>query len=112
MKPPILNERLALEDKQTVSDGAGGSTETWVVLGTVWASLSPLKGTFVAGETDVLARQNTTVVVRGAARSSPQRPKPGQRFRKDDRCFDIISVHELGSGGLYLSCACREQVTP
>lgn len=41
MKAGTLNKRAKFQRFTSVSDGAGGSTKTWVDYVTVWAGLSP-----------------------------------------------------------------------
>lgn len=41
MKAGTLNKRATFQSLVTTPDGAGGSTQAWVVYATVWAQLSP-----------------------------------------------------------------------
>ena len=38
-RPVLLNWRLFLEERQRVSDGTGGFSETWVQLGQLWGEI-------------------------------------------------------------------------
>lgn len=44
MRAGNLNKRARFDGPTTVSDGAGGTTETWAEAMTVWAQLSPERG--------------------------------------------------------------------
>lgn len=44
MRSGDLDRRITLQSFETVSDGAGGSTTTWVDLATVWASVQQQSG--------------------------------------------------------------------
>ena len=59
MKAPDLNRTLVLEGATRVSDGAGGYTEVWATLGTLWAAIAPGSGRDVPGEELVLNRSMT-----------------------------------------------------
>jgi SPP1 family predicted phage head-tail adaptor len=39
-----FRKQVTIQNKQSVSDGQGGFTETWPNGSTVWASIEPLKG--------------------------------------------------------------------
>ena len=49
MKAPHLNRALVLEGVLRTADGAGGFTEAWTALGTLWAEVLPGSGSDVLG---------------------------------------------------------------
>ena len=49
MTAPRLTRQLMLEDPLQVSDGAGGFTETWQALGTLWAEVAMRSGREAGG---------------------------------------------------------------
>lgn len=102
---PNLTRRLLLEGPQRVADGAGGMTETWVPLGTVWAEVQPRTGRDAAG----LARIGYRITIRSAPQGAPSRPTPSQRFRDGTRVFSIDAVTESGPGGRFLVCFATEE---
>lgn len=110
MNRPHLNRALVLEDRQHVSDGAGGMISTWATLGTLWAELSAMTG----GETGELGMSRSAVrmkiTVRAAPVGSSMRPRPDQRFRDGTRVFRIKAVAETEPAGLYLTCFATEEV--
>ena len=110
MRQVNLNWRLTLEERQRVADGAGGFSDTWVVLGQLWGDVQSRTGlaSEVAGGTTSRVRHR--IVVRGAAEGAPERPKTGQRFRNGSRIYIIDSVSELDATGIYLVCWTREEV--
>jgi len=110
MTAPALNRKLLLEEAQRLSDGAGGYTETWVALGTVWAAVMPGTGKEKAGESVRVSQVVYRVIVRGAPVGAPSRPKPDQRFREGSRLFHIAAVTEEDPAGHYLVCLVREEV--
>jgi head-tail adaptor len=110
MKAPHLNRALVLEGAVPSPDGAGGFTEAWTVLGTLWAEVVPGSGSDVLGEERMLSAVPYRVTVRGAPVGSPSRPKAGQRLREGTRLFLIQAVTERDPQGRYLTCFAREEV--
>ena len=49
MTAPRLTRQLMLEDPLQVSDGAGGFTEIWQALGTLWAEVAIRSGREAGG---------------------------------------------------------------
>ena len=105
-----LNRKLVLEDAVRVDDGAGGHTETWTVLGTLWASVKAGAGREYASQHLTLSKVGYRIIVRAAVEGAPSRPKPDQRFVDGSRVFRILAVSEHDSRGHYLMCRAREEV--
>lgn len=104
---PDLSRALVLEDPQRSPDGAGGFSETWVALGTLWAEVKPLSGR-LAG--DGLSLQKYRITLRAAPDGFASRPRPDQRFRDNNRIYRIDAVAETDSAGRYLTCFAVEEV--
>ncbi|WP_375690240.1 head-tail adaptor protein [Pseudooceanicola sp. LIPI14-2-Ac024] len=107
---PRLNRRLVLEAPVRVADGAGGFTQSWATLGTLWGEVLPRTGREREGEGLPLARVGYRIVVRAAPVGDAARPQPEQRFRDGDRVYPIEAVAERDVTGLYLICFAREEV--
>ncbi|KUF11937.1 head-tail adaptor protein [Pseudoponticoccus marisrubri] len=105
-----LNRQLVLEHAVRSSDGAGGFTESWTALGTLWAEITPRSGRLANGETGAVSVGGFRIRVRGAPVGQSNRPEPGQRFRMAGRIFRIEAVTEDEPRGLYLICHCEEEV--
>ena len=105
-----LTRELVLEEQAQVSDGAGGFTESWVTLGTLWADVAPGSGREVAGVEVNYAFVPLRITVRSAPVGSPERPLAGQRFVEGARIYPIEAVSERDVDGLYLVCYAREEV--
>lgn len=105
-----LNRRVTLEESVGVADGAGGFTQAWAPLGTLWASIKAGSGRerFVAGVTRSSVPHQVTV--RAARVGASDRPKPDQRFREGERVFRILAVAESDAQGRYLVCHTVEEV--
>lgn len=110
MTIPDLSRALVLEGVVRAPDGAGGFTEAWTALGTLWAEVRPWTGRDRLGEERMLSAVPYRVTVRGAPVGALSRPKAGQRFREGTRLFLIQAVTERDPDGRYLTCFSREEV--
>lgn len=109
-RPVRLNWRLALEERQRVSDGVGGFLDTWIVLGNMWGEVRPGSVSTTAVSAGETSRMRHKIVVRGAAVGVPERPKIGQRFRNSSKVYSIESVSEMTADATYLLCWTHEEV--
>ena len=107
---PRLTHRLTLEAPVRTSDGAGGHSESWTVLGVIWAQVTPRTGRDAALGRAPTARMAYKIVVRGAPPGHPERPAPGQRLRDGARLFHIYAVSEGDPQGRYLTVLADEEV--
>ncbi|MDO6586049.1 head-tail adaptor protein [Salipiger sp. 1_MG-2023] len=111
MSVPVLNRELVLQARQGTPDGAGGRSEAWVTLGTLWAAVTPRSGRETRGFGGAVSLGTFRMTVRAAPQGASNRPVPGQRFVMGARIFDILAVTEREPGGLYLVCDSREEVS-
>lgn len=112
MSAPRLNRALMLEAPVEAPDGAGGVTEGWVALGTLWAAVAPRTGRETSGAAGALATTAHRITVRAAPHGCEARPRPGQRFREDTRVWRILAVAEADPEGRYLTCFAEEELAP
>ena len=105
-----LNRKLVLEAPERLPDGAGGYTEAWTELGTLWANIRAGSGREASGEAVSLSKTAFRITVRAAPFGAPSRPKAGQRFRDGMRIFEIDAVAEREPGERFLTCFCKEEV--
>jgi head-tail adaptor len=110
MSHPHLNRPLVLEAPQRVNDGAGGYTELWQPLGTLWAQVRARTGREAVQGGVAVSRMGCKITVRAAPQGSPERPGPEQRFREGTRVFVIRAVTESDADGRYLICFADEEV--
>jgi len=109
MSAPRLNRQMVLEARQVTSDGAGGFTQGWLPLGTVWAEVSPRSGREMSQSGAAVSRMSYRIIVRAAPVGDEQRPAAQQRFREGSRIFNIDAVAEHGTDGRYLQCWAQEE---
>ena len=107
-----LARRLTLQRAGRLPDGAGGWTESWDSLGTVWAQI---RGRTVRtrGTADLavdVARLD--IRIRASQPGAIERPIVGDRFREGSRFYVIHAVREEGRTGRWLMCTCSEEVSP
>ena len=110
MRPPVLNREMVLEAAAPISDGAGGNIESWVALGTLWASLDARTSRETTGEAGPLSTASYRITLRAAPSGCSRRPEPGQRLRMGNRIFRILTVTEADTQGRYLRCLSLEEV--
>ena len=109
MSRPHLNRPLALEAPQRVSDGAGGHTEVWQPLGTLWAEVRARTGRETTAGGVAVSRMGLKITVRAAPQGAPDRPTPDQRFREGPRRGGgRLAMGD--AGGRYLTCFADEEV--
>jgi head-tail adaptor len=106
---PRLNRQLVLESPTQIADGAGGYTQGWDALGTVWANVVARTGREAAGVAAPLSRVAYKIIVRAAPVGSDARPKANQRFRDGLRVFVILAVAEDDADARYLMCTAQEE---
>jgi len=104
-----LNRQLVLEMPARQPDGAGGFSESWTALGTIWANVTARTGRETAGVASPLSQVAYKIVVRAAPPASDARPQPNQRFRDGTRYYRILSVAEDDTDGRFLVCTSQEE---
>jgi SPP1 family predicted phage head-tail adaptor len=101
--PGALRTEMALEAVVATPDGLGGYAEGWSEVATVFARIEPLSATsrFGADQTLETVTHRITLRYRDGVAS-------GMRFRRQQRLFDILTVHDPDESGRYLVCRVRE----
>lgn len=109
MNAPLLNRKLLLEHAVQTPDGAGGFSESWASLGTLWAEVVAGTGSEKAGEFITVSSVPYRITVRAAPVGAPSRPKPDQRFREGTKLFRIKAVSERDPQARFLTCFAYEE---
>lgn len=99
-----LRTRLALERPELNSDGAGGSSLTWVKVADVWAKIKPVSSTenFTNHQTANRLTHQITIRYRDDV-------LPEMRLTKNERVFEILDVMNHQERRRWLFLDCREQ---
>lgn len=87
--PPIgaLRRRLTLEALDRTSDGAGGASEIWLPITSLWGAIHPRHGSEIFNGGGVEGRVTCDIWIR------PRHDIiPGQRLRLNARVFNIRAV--------------------
>lgn len=101
--PGRLRTELVVEDLIATGDGAGGVTESWVEIATLFAHVEPARARvrFGADQHQVEATHRITIRHReGIFRR--------MRFRNRERVFEIRSIADPDETGRYLVFETRE----
>lgn len=101
--PGRLRNELALEACLPVADIIGGYQETWTEIATVFGMIEPVSATSVFGAGQPLETVTHRITIRH--RSGVE---SGMRLRRQDRIFEIVTVHDPDDSGRYLMCRVRE----
>lgn len=103
--PGRLRRALDLEQHVRTPDGAGGFSESWTKLATVFAELRPI----VAAST-VSADQEVESVTHRVRLRMRAGVSAGMRLREEARIYEIVTVHDPDETGRYLECRARERL--
>lgn len=102
--PGGLRHRLALQEVQRVSDGAGGFTASWADIAGLWAQLTPAGGSEGVAAGRLAGKRAYEVVLRYR-----DGVEPAMRFRLGARVFEILAVADRGERRRWLHCLCEER---
>lgn len=101
--PGAFRHELALEEATLTPDGAGGHTESWTEVATMFGRIEPVsaQSRFGADQTLETVTHRITLRHRAGVRS-------GMRFRRGGCVYEIVTVHDPDETGRYLVCRARE----
>ena len=101
--PGALRHELLLQAASLMPDGLGGQGTEWTEVATVFGMIEPVaqRASFGAGQTLEENTHRITIRHRSDVAS-------GMRLAKQERIFDIASVHDPDESGRYLVCLVKE----
>ena len=102
--PGEFQTELSLQECQTAYDATGGCTESWVELAVLFARIEP-----VSANSAFAADQSLETVTHRIFLRWQSGLASGMRFVKDERRFEIKTVHDPDESGRYLVCAAQEK---
>ena len=105
MRAGRLSKRIRVE-RATESKNAVGETEqTWSEYKMIWAGIEPISGKEKYTAAQPVATIDTVIITRASA---AQGIKPKDRFVYKDRIFDIDSIRDWETRGVYCEFSCKE----
>ena len=104
MDAGMLKHRVTLERLVETPDLGGGLTITWNEVTTIWASIESVRAAMRN-----LAQQSRETVTHRIILRYRDDVASGWRFRKGNRTFRIITVHDPDETGRYLVCRTEEE---
>ena len=96
--------RLMLQESQETDDGAGGFVSDWRDIQPVWARIVPIAGIVTHPAANLQAAITHWIYLR-----ANDAVRPGMRFVKGARIFDIDTVHDPDETGRYRLCKVVER---
>ena len=103
--PGALRHPLTLQQAVRTPDGAGGFSESWATVATVFGKVEPL-GTESSARADQMLEAVThrvTIRKRGDVAA-------GMRFDWNGRVLEIVTAHDPDETGRFLECRTREDL--
>lgn len=104
LDPGEFRTELSLQECQTVYDATGGCIESWVETAVVFARIEPIGAHSNFGADQSLETVTHRIFLRWQAGLAS-----GMRFVKDDRLFEVVTVHDPDESGRYLVCNAVEK---
>lgn len=101
--PGSLRHEVAVEAATLIPDGAGGHSQNWAEIATLFARIEPVGAQVRYGADQTLETITHRITLRFRADITS-----GMRLRKSSRSFEILTVHDPDETGRYLVCRTRE----
>ena len=104
--PGAFRTELSLQRAALVPDGAGGHTESWSEIATVFGFIEPVRASapFGAGQRHEEGTHRITLRFRPGVSG-------GMRLAGATRAFTILTAHDPDETGRYLVCLAKEKQT-
>ena len=102
--PGSLRHRVEIQQASLTTDGAGGHSESWSTLATVFAAIEPTGATSTFGANQRLERVTHRVTIRWRADVAS-----GMRLVHDGRILDIRTVRDPDETARYLTLEALEE---
>jgi SPP1 family predicted phage head-tail adaptor len=105
MRAGPLDRRVVLQRPTDVQDAAGGITQTWADVATVWAQRQDVRAREFVAANVTLAEVDAVFRIRHRADLAPR-----WRILADARVFEITGITQLGRlDGLELRCTAVQE---
>lgn len=100
----LMRHRVDLQAPVRTPDGAGGATETWSTIASVWASIRSTGASEAVIADARRGRISHDIWIRHRADVTP-----GMRLAQGLRVFEILGVIDVGERHRRLRCLCQER---
>ena len=98
-----LRRRITLQQPDRTADGGGGAAIAWSDVATLWAQITPIRGSERQSAEHVQATLRHRIRIRYRADVDPS-----MRFKADTRLFNIRAVMDEADRHEWLVCLCEE----
>ncbi|MBX3597051.1 MAG: phage head closure protein [Rhizobiaceae bacterium] len=102
--PGEFRAGLSLQECRTIYDETGGHSEEWIETDRVFGKIEPLNAS-----ADFVADQTVETVTHRIYLRWQSGLASGMRLVKDDRKFEVSTVHDPDETGRYLVCGAMEK---
>lgn len=89
------NVRISIQFAATVDDGAGGRTETWSDLFSVWAEVEPMAGRELFVNAQLQSRVDARITIRYQSALADTQVTAKYRVKQDNRTYNIQALRNL-----------------
>jgi len=100
----LLKHRVMLEQVIETPDGFGGMIVTWSEVAAIWVGIDSVRAAMRH-----LAQQSSETVTHRITLRYRKDIASGWRFKKGERIFKIITVHDPDETGRYMVCRTEEE---
>ena len=104
MKAGRLDKRLEIEQPISTQDASGSPVISWLAVGTVWASIEPIKGREALTSNQVIGTMDARIRIRQHPLLAAINPK--WRCKYNGVIFNIISVAHIALGNREIELMC------
>ena len=104
MRAGKLDKRLDIEQPISTQDSSGSPVISWLAVGTVWASIEPIKGREALTSNQVLGTMDARIRIRQHPLLAAINPK--WRCKYNGQFFNIISVAHIALGNREIELMC------
>jgi SPP1 family predicted phage head-tail adaptor len=104
MQAGKLDKRLDIEQPITVQDAAGSPVITWLPIGTVWASIMPIKGREALTGNQILPIMDTRIKIRQHPLLASMNEK--WRVTYNGVIYNIVSMAHTNLGNREIEIMC------
>lgn len=99
-----LRHRLELEKLSRVSDGAGGYTESWASVASIWAAIAAKSGRETVIAERLSSHVTYDIIIRYRSDVTAE-----MRFRDGAKLYYIVAFFDMDGHEAWLKCVCEQR---